>query len=38
VLVTHSMGGFFAQRYLIEQNRNKDMPAVAGVAMLASAS
>lgn len=38
VLVAHSFGGFFAQRYLIEMADKKEMPAVSGVVMMASAS
>ncbi|KAL3140785.1 hypothetical protein ABBQ32_005330 [Trebouxia sp. C0010 RCD-2024] len=38
VLVAHSMGGFFAQRYLVELAGQRQLPAVAGVVMIASAS
>ncbi|KAA6423580.1 MAG: hypothetical protein FRX49_06640 [Trebouxia sp. A1-2] len=38
VLIAHSMGGFFGQRYLIELADKQQVPPVAGVVMLASAS
>ncbi|KAL0034745.1 hypothetical protein WJX77_005378 [Trebouxia sp. C0004] len=38
VLIAHSMGGFFGQRYLVEMADKQQLPPLAGVVMLASAS
>lgn len=38
VLIAHSMGGFFGQRYLVELADKQQVPPLAGVVMLASAS
>lgn len=38
VLVAHSMGGFFAQRYLVNLADKHDVPVAAGVVMMASAA